>query len=108
MPLLPYLGETEDTKWTETQIWAYVILTYGVVVAFSAGLCLAVSNLRQFILVERSGTRSCHPMMFFYVWIVLDFIANIVWAIMAIGANEVQLVSLIFLPATFKVLIGIE
>ena len=108
MPLLPYLGKTEDTKWTKAQSISFVILTYAIALAFCAGLCLAIRNLRQFILGYRSNSRCGHPMLFFYLWIVLDFIANIVWAIMAVGANHLQIVFLFFLPGTFKVLIGIE
>ena len=47
-------------------------------------------------------------MLFFYIWIMLDFIANFTWLVLSIQAASEQLVFVVYAPATFKVLIGIE
>ena len=56
MPLLPYLGETEDTKWTKTQSMLFVILTYTIAVGFIVGLILAFRNLKEFIIGYGPGS----------------------------------------------------
>ena len=80
------------------------------------GIGLAVSNLSRFLLSEkRHSGNKCqyyHPMLSFYVWIVLDFLANIIWLILSVTISAHfynPMMKLIDnLPATFKVLIGIE
>ena len=45
-------------------------------------------------------------MFAFYIWIILDFISNVVWMFLAIKAELMPLV--VYSPATFKVLVGTE
>ena len=115
MPLIPYLGDTVDTQdWTQGQIVSFAVSTYLVTGIFFAGLCLACHNLVLFVTSD-TQTKKCkklHPMFIFYVWIILDFVFNIVWLIWYVQASSNQdsnpMVFIFFLPATFKVLIGIE
>lgn len=81
---------------------------------FVAGLCLACHNLVLFMMSD-TQTKKCkklHPMFIFYLWIILDFVFNIVWLIYVVKASSFQesnqMVYILFLPATFKILIGIE
>ena len=93
MSLLPCLGETTDTMdWSDTQLWTFVVCTYLILLAFGLGMLLALQNLNEFVLSQRSTQRnkkvaSCrHPMLTFYVWIVLDFASNIVYLIFNVRA----------------------
>ena len=45
-------------------------------------------------------------MFAFYFWIMLDFLTNIIWLILAVKSDLLPLV--FYLPATFKVLVGTE
>ena len=87
MPLLPYLGETTETKdWTDAQIMSFAICTYLVAGAFIVGLVLACHNLMLFVISDNQ-TKTCkvlHPMLIFYVWIILDFLINIIWLIWSV------------------------
>ena len=68
-------------------------------------------NLVKFILTEKSLSGNCkltHPMLSFYTWSILDFIANIIWLIFAVEASDNVMPMVVYLPAAFKVLIGIE
>lgn len=47
-------------------------------------------------------------MFSFYIWIILNFVANLVWLFLSVAAAEEQLVFIVFMPATFKVLFGFE
>ena len=84
------------------------------ILAFFFGIVLAVNNLIKFMLADRKNfdkvchCKFIHPMLSFYVWIVLDFMANIMYLILSVSTvtRPVRLVQ--FLPATFRVLIGIE
>ena len=44
----------------------------------------------------------------FYLWIMLDFLANILWLVLAVESNYNAIPLVIYLPATFKVLVGTE
>ena len=115
MALLPNLGETSPTNsWTEKQIDVFAITTYLLTLAFCVGIILAINNLIKFMLTDRKNfVKLCkcqffHPMLSFYIWIILDFVANIIYLILSVNSvlTPVRLVQ--FLPATFRVLIGIE
>ena len=74
-------------------------------------MVLAGHNLLLFNRSQAKGRRTCrtcHPMTSFYVWILFDFLANMVWLIWQVPSAEIPLVLVVFMPATFKVLIGIE
>ena len=71
-------------------------------------MLLALVNITRFIMLERQKNKFLHPLVTFYVWIVLDFVANIVWEILIIKVSEEPRPLIVFLPATFKVLIGVE
>ena len=47
-------------------------------------------------------------MFAFYLWIMLDFLTNILWLILAVESNYNTIPLVIYLPATFKVLLGTE
>ena len=47
-------------------------------------------------------------MMSIYIWIILDFVCNIFWLIFAVKAAENVMPMVVYLPATLKVIIGIE
>ena len=47
-------------------------------------------------------------MMQFYVWIIFDFASNIIWMIFNVRAAKYPTPLIVFMPATFKVLIGVE
>jgi len=49
-----------------------------------------------------------HPMLFLYVWIILDFSFNIVWLVFNVKASALGWPLVIFLPATFRILVGVE
>ena len=54
MALLPNLGETSPTNaWTEKQIDVFAITTYMLILAFFAGIVLAINNLIKFMLTDR-------------------------------------------------------
>lgn len=75
------------------------------------GLVLAVMNWAKFVLTEKQMNGKCkflHPMVSFYSWIVLDFISNIIWLVFAVEAGEFVMPMVVFLPATFKIIIGVE
>ena len=84
------------------------------ILAFFLGIILAVNNLIKFMFADRKNfvkvckCQVCHPMLSFYIWIVLDFMANIMYLILSVSTvtRPVRLVQ--FLPATTRVLIGIE
>ena len=87
------------------------MLTYINIATFIVGIVLAIMNWAKFILTEKSLSGNCkliHPMMSFYTWSILDFIANIIWLIYAVEASNNVMPLVVYLPATFKVLIGIE
>ena len=44
----------------------------------------------------------------FYLWIMLDFLTNIIWLVLAVESNYNPIPLAIYLPATFKVLVGTE
>ena len=109
MAPLPYLGNTKDTEdWTSTQIWVFAFSTYFVSTCFFLGMVLALINITRFIMHERKKSKWGHPLMTFYIWIVLDFLSNLVWEIMVVKISYYSRPLLVFLPATFKVLLGIE
>lgn len=110
MALLPKLGETENSMtWTNGNILVYAILSYVIILGFLMGLVLAVLNLVQFLMTVR-GKNKNHPMLLFYIWIIFDFIWNMLWLVYSIKAAEysVAMSFIVYMPATFKVLIGIE
>ena len=84
------------------------------ILAFFFGIVLAINNLIKFMLADRKNfdkvcnCKFIHPMLSFYIWIMLDFMANIMYLILSVSTvtRPVRLVQ--FLPATFRVLIGIE
>jgi len=110
MPLLPCLGETEATEnWTPVQIWSFAVCTYLMIIIFFLTWLLAVKNLNQFI-VQSAKTRKtkCHPMFIYYLWIMLDLLSNIVWLLMNIRSENTAQPMITYLPAAFKILLGIE
>ena len=115
MPLLPKLGETKETEhWTQAENLSYVITSYLIILAFGIGIILAISNLVNFILTEKrqrtdvSKCRIFHPMLSFYLWIVLDFLANMVRVTFTVRNSDYPMIQIAYLPCTFKILIGIE
>ena len=74
---------------------------------FTIATLLAISNIFHFI----RASRSCpHPLLYFYTWIILDMISNIVWLIYNVEAawEDYELPLVLFLPATIRVMLGIE
>ena len=51
-----------------------------------------------------------HPLLFFYVWIILDLIMNIIWLLffVQVADDNVDNSLVIFMPATFRIVLGIE
>lgn len=51
-----------------------------------------------------------HTLLFFYVWIVLDLLANIVWLIMNVKAQDDDHAYplIMFMPAAARAVLGIE
>ena len=50
MPLLPDLGQTEDTEnWSSTQKWSFAICTYLIIILLAAVLVLALMNFVRHI-----------------------------------------------------------
>ena len=47
-------------------------------------------------------------MLGLYLWIIGDFIVNIVWLIYSVESAYKPMTFVVYMPATFKVLIGIE
>ena len=47
-------------------------------------------------------------MLGFYIWIILDLISNITWLIFSIRSVQYPMTFIVFMPATFKVLVGLE
>ena len=110
MVLLPKLGETDDSdSWTNEQKAIYACLSYLIILGFLMGLVLAMLNLVQFLMTVRGKCKN-HPMLLFYIWIIFDFIWNILWLIYSVKASDysVAMTFIIYMPATFKILIGIE
>ena len=67
MHLLPYLTETEDTKyWNPAQIWSFALLTYLLVGCFVTTLGIAFLNLTQFV-IRDGKCQSEHPLLIFYI-----------------------------------------
>ena len=86
MPLLPDLGQTEDTSdWNSTQKWSFAICTYLITSLFVGATYFAVINLVRFI---RFSDACPHPLFFFYFWIILDMLSNIVWLVFHIEAGD--------------------
>ena len=62
------------------------------ILAFFAGIVLAINNLIKFMFTERKNfVRVCkcqlfHPMLSFYIWIVLDFLANIIYLVLSVNS----------------------
>ena len=108
MPLLPYLGDTTDTKhWSSDQKLYYAICTYLIILMFIIATILAFSNIIRFI----KASMACpHPLLFFYAWIILDMLSNIVWLVFSVWATneDSELPMVLFLPATMRVVLGIE
>lgn len=106
-----------DTKdWSSGELWTYAITTYLIVLGFMLATGLALCNLAQFIIIrstdERHSKKCCldlnHPMLAFYVWILLDFVSNIFWLFVAVKSNENPMPLAVYLPATCKVMVGTE
>ena len=74
-------------------------------------MTLAVLNLLQFVRSESSSWFGCnfrHPMALFYVWILFDLAANVIWEIYQVKQTLEIHALIVYMPATFKVLIGVE
>ena len=115
MPLLPKLGETKETEhWSQAQNLTFAITSYLIILAFGIGIVLAISNLTNFIITDKrqrtegSKCRIFHPMLSFYLWIVLDFLANMLRVTFTVRSSEYPMLQISYLPCTFKCLIGIE
>ena len=79
MQLLPDLGLTDDTKdWSDAQIWSFAICTYLIISMFIGATYFAVINIVRFV---RFSDACPHPLLFFYFWIILDMLSNIVWLV---------------------------
>ena len=112
MYLIPDLGEPGTTEdWTPDQIETFAIFTYINILAFIVGIFLAILIWVKFSITEKRINGKCkffHPMFQFYLWIILDFLSNIYWLIFAIQADNQVMPMAVFLPATFRILIGVE
>ena len=93
-------------------------------------LLLAVFNLESFLRLNDLSSRdneafeqrkdkkgrkgsSCdktlrHPMFAFYMWLMLDLLTNILWLLLSIKMREDPMPLVMYLPATFKILVGTE
>ena len=74
-------------------------------------MILAFLNLLQFVKSESSSWLGCnfrHPMTLFYVWILFDLAANVIWEICQVKQTLEVTALIVYMPATFKVLIGVE
>ena len=47
-------------------------------------------------------------MFAFYMWIMLDLLTNILWLLLSIKMREDPMPLVMYLPATFKILVGTE
>lgn len=47
-------------------------------------------------------------MLIYYLWIMLDLLSNIVWLLMNVKNDVTAEPMITFLPATFKILLGME
>ena len=113
MALLPYLGESQDTSdWSQLQTLSYGILTYVIIFMFIVALLVAKMNIIAFSKsAKKMSDHECpHPLLFFYVWIILDLMANIVWLIFNVKASDQEYAYplVMFMPATFHAGLGIE
>jgi len=108
MPLLPYLGNTDDTEnWSSLQIYSFAICTYLILFIFMIAIFISLDNLGKFM---KSSEARPHPLFFFYIWIFLDLGSNAVWLLynVKVADNDSDLMLVLFLPATFRAMLGIE
>ena len=108
MALLPYLGETDDTKnWSELQLNTFAASTYLIIAMLIALLALALTNLFRHIV--KRGRLLMHPLLRFYVFMLLCLMSSGIFVVYLIAIDMLILFPLIVtLPPTFKMLLGIE
>ena len=108
MPLLPYLGETTETKdWTDAQIMSFAICTYLVVALYLAAIGIAVHNFVKFVL--RGGKCSLtRPLLVFYILVFLALIVDIVYSFMIVQVYVHWMPFVLYMGPTFKLLSGVE
>ena len=98
-----------DTRiWSDHEQLVFVLTSYFIILGFILGIALALCNVVKFSRSQKHGNCSYHPMMIFYLWIIQDFISNILWLIFSVRAADYPMPLIIFMPGTSKVLIGIE
>ena len=108
MPLLPCLGETEATEnWTPEQIWSFAVCTYLMITLFLVTMVIAIRNFVTFV-YHGEKCQLSHPLLGFYICVMLCLISNVVYCIYLVRQYEEWLLEVLSLPAIFKVLSGVE
>ena len=108
MRLVPYLGETADTKnWTDSQIRLFAICHYTVVALFLIAISIALNNFVKLV-VRDHECRLTSPLLVFYILTLLALISDIVYIILIVPSLEDWMPFVDQTPPTFRFLSGVE
>ena len=108
MALLPYLGETDDTKnWSELQLNTFAASTYLIIALYTFTTVIAMHNFVVFV-VQGDRCQAMQPLFGFYVLSICCLMTDIFLSIYLVKTYENCMILLLVLPAIFKFLSGIE
>mmetsp|Transcript_2129 Transcript_2129/g.3044 ORF Transcript_2129/g.3044 Transcript_2129/m.3044 type:complete len:117 (+) Transcript_2129:29-379(+) len=116
MPLLPWLGQTGGTdSWSDQETLTFVIVSYCVVATYLATLALTIVNFAQFVVTckkkvgqEEQKCRARQPLLIFYLLASFCLFTNISFSILIVQMETNYAPYIRYLPATWKVLLGID
>ena len=81
MPLLPYLGNTDDTEdWSSLQIYSFAICTYLIISLYILISAVAVHNFLVFV-VKGEKCHVVDPLFGFYILSILCLLSDAVYSI---------------------------
>ena len=119
MPLLPWLGRTEDTsQWSKSEITSFAVTSYLVLIVYMASFALLIANLSQYIVKCRGKQRSqddsnkhCEvkqPLLVFYLLAAFSLFTDMYFTVFIALMEAHYAPFLRYLPPTWKLLLGIE
>ena len=107
MPVLPNLGETEDTEdWNSAQIWSFTICTYLITLMYVVVTIVALQNFIQFV-VRGGNCKVEHPLFLFYIMVMMTFMTDAIYTVMIVKMYETWMPFVLYMPPTFKLLAGV-
>ena len=87
---------------------AFLVCSYTLLVIFAVTTALAMYNFFKFVIQRGGNRRVTHPLLGFYVLIILTLVGDIIYSLLIVRVSSEFAPFVIMIPPTFKCLSGIE